>query len=124
MDDRLFIDHVDNEWFLRAKSLGYDAYGICTAIMEHTLGEDSKTFWLFGERRMILHKPFRYYYMFRNSILLYRRSYIPLKWKYTDFISRIRVLIILLLITNKRIECVKYITQGVIDGLRGKAGAI
>ncbi|RMD68156.1 MAG: glycosyltransferase, partial [Gammaproteobacteria bacterium] len=45
MDEGLAIDHVDTEWLLRARALGYRPYGVCAAWMEHQLGEGG-TRWL------------------------------------------------------------------------------
>jgi len=39
MDASLFIDHVDTEWVLRAKSKGWLSFGHCKARMFHSLGE-------------------------------------------------------------------------------------
>jgi len=38
MDESLFIDYVDSEWGLRAKSRGHLSFGICAAQMVHCLG--------------------------------------------------------------------------------------
>ena len=75
MDEELFIDHVDTDWFLRAKSLGWRSYGVCDALMEHALGEQTLRIWWGRWRYLPLHQPFRYYYIYRNSLLLYRRKY-------------------------------------------------
>ncbi len=81
MDEQLFTDHVDTEWFLRAASRGYRAYGLGEARMEHSLGKGAAIrLWLGRWRYIALHSPLRHYYMFRNSILLYRRNYAPWKW--------------------------------------------
>ena len=79
LEDGLFIDHVDNEWCLRARAKGYRVFGACDAILEHRLGEGEGRIWLGRWRRLSRHKPFRYYYMFRNTVLLCRRDYVPLK---------------------------------------------
>ena len=39
MDDALFIDNVDLEWSFRARARGYRLFGVCTAAMEHRLGD-------------------------------------------------------------------------------------
>ena len=124
MEEGLFIDHVDTEWFLRAKSLGYDAYGICAASMEHTLGAAAKKYWFFGFHSTIIHPPFRYYFMFRNSAALYKRSYIPVKWKIFDFIMRAKTVLILLLLSGDAWQHVGYIKAGILDGFKDKLGPI
>jgi rhamnosyltransferase len=60
MDESLFIDYIDTEWCLRARSKGWGIYGVCGAIMEHSLGEKRDRLWLLRWRNISLHAPFRY----------------------------------------------------------------
>ena len=60
MDEGLFIDHVDTEWFLRAHHRGWRSYGVCDAVMRHSLGERTFRVWLGRWRYLPIHKPFRY----------------------------------------------------------------
>ena len=80
MEEPLFIDHVDTEWCLRAKSRGYSLFGACGAMLHHQWGISSRRVWLGRWRTIHRHKPFRYYYMFRNTLLLLGRPYAPLRW--------------------------------------------
>ena len=73
-----FIDFVDVEWCLRARHAGYGVYGVCTARMEHSLGDSPVQF--LG-REYLSHAPWRHYYHVRNAMLLYREPWIPLHWK-------------------------------------------
>lgn len=124
MKEDLFIDHIDTEWFLRASSFGMGAWGVCSAIMHHALGEDSYRVWFFGWRTIYRHKPFRYYYIFRNSILLWRCSYAPLQWISGDLV-RIGVLAFsAFLFGPDRFNYLKMIMRGVSDGIRGKGGKL
>ena len=59
MDEGLFIDHVDTEWFLRAHHRGWRSYGVCDAVMRHSLGERTFRVWLGRWRYLPIHKPFR-----------------------------------------------------------------
>jgi len=122
MDDSLFIDHIDTEWFLRAHSMGYHAWGVCDAVMDHSLGESSKRIWLFRWRNVYQHKPFRYYYIFRNSILLYRRSYSPIKWLTGDIMRLIQFVLYLTFFCESRRSYFRMILMGVVDGTRGISG--
>jgi rhamnosyltransferase len=79
MDAALFIDYVDTEWCFRAKQMGYRCFGVCAAEMNHTIG-DRIIPWRNGKRIIPVHSPLRNYYLIRNAILLYKRSYIPLIW--------------------------------------------
>ena len=128
MDEGLFIDHVDTEWFLRAKSKGYTAYGVCDAVMQHGLGETTHRVSPFGlnnigrERNVPQHKPFRYYYIFRNSLVLYRRDYPSVLWKWNDFQRLVLIALMFGLFKAPRLQNSKMMLNGVIDGFRGVTG--
>jgi rhamnosyltransferase len=122
MDERLFIDHVDTDWFLRANHKGYSSYGACDAFMEHGLGEQTYRVWLGRWRYLPKHKPFRYYYIFRNSLLLYNKSYAPTKWMINDMVRLLFIFIFYSLVSESRLDVVKMISRGVMDGFRGVTG--
>jgi len=124
MDEGLFIDHIDTDWFLRANHYGYYSFGACDATMEHSLGERTVRIWLGRWRYLPTHKPFRYYYMFRNSLLLYRRPYAPFKWILNDFVRLGFILVFYSLFVRPRLSRLKMIARGFIDGLRDKRGGI
>jgi len=76
-----FIDHVETEWCFRAKSRGYRLWGSFETSMEHRMGDDATTFWFFGRRVWPYRSPRRHYFIFRNSLALQRRPYVPGVWK-------------------------------------------
>jgi rhamnosyltransferase len=82
MRSNYFIDHVDTEWCLRARSKGFKLIGVHSAIMNHTLGDHIKRFWFFYLRSIAYHSPLRDYYMFRNTILMLRDTKIPFIWSF------------------------------------------
>jgi rhamnosyltransferase len=123
MDASLFIDLVDIEWCYRAKAKGWQICGLCNAIMTHSLGEQRDVTWRSRKRVVPFHKPFRYYYMFRNSILLYRRDYIPSHWKIADLINRFKIAVFFTCMADdERWLRLKMMCLGVVDGLRNKNG--
>jgi len=122
MDASLFIDHVDTEWFLRARSKGYTAYGVCNAIMSHKLGEGSFRIWIGRWRGLPRHTPIRYYYIVRNSILLYKRRYAPIRWIMGDLVRLVVILIFYTALQAPRWRRLKMIGKGLIDGLIGRGG--
>ncbi len=122
MDERLFIDHVDTDWFLRANYKGYPSYGACDALMEHGLGDQTYRVWLGRWHYLPKHKPFRYYYIFRNSILLYKKPYAPTKWMINDIVRLLFILIFYSLVSDSRTDLLKMISRGVADGFRGVTG--
>lgn len=128
MDEDLFIDHVDTEWFLRAKSKGYKAYGVCDAVMQHGLGEQTHRVSMPSargrgrQRNVPQHKPFRYYYIFRNSILLYKRSYASTLWKWNDCQRLMMIAVMFGAFKAPRWKNFKMMCKGFIDGIKGVSG--
>ncbi|MDD2466575.1 MAG: glycosyltransferase family 2 protein [Desulfobulbus sp.] len=123
-DEDLFIDHVDTEWCLRAEKLGFRCYGVRDVVMEHSLGEGEIRLWLFRWRTQPMHKPFRLYYIARNSILLYRMKHVPLKWISGDVLRLIRLLLMYALFSPQRLEAICYFFRGLLDGIQKVAGPV
>jgi len=122
LDERLFIDHVDTEWCLRAASKGFKFFGIWNVVMEHSIGEGGVSLWLFRWRTQPIHKSFRLYYIARNSILLYRMQHVPLKWVSGDVIRLIRLLLMYSIFSPQRMESIRYFFLGIADGVRNISG--
>jgi rhamnosyltransferase len=118
MDEELFIDQVDTEWVLRARAQGYITWGHCEAVMAHSLGESRQRVWFGRWREIPFHKPFRYYYMFRNSILLQRRSYPCWAWRRLDAIRLLQILVLITLYHPDRFNALQMSLRGLKDGLR------
>jgi rhamnosyltransferase len=118
-DETLFIDYVDIEWGLRARSKGYFSWYICPAILYHRLGDDVVN--VFG-RSISRHNPLRCFYIFRNAILLSKRTYIPFGWKFLTTFSNIRRYIFYVFFSTTKLQHIKMMSLGIWDGLRGKNG--
>ena len=129
MDEDLFIDHVDTEWFLRARSKGFTAFGVCDAVMQHGLGETTHQInfgrsSLFRKRNVPQHKPFRYYYIFRNSLLLYKRGYASWMWKWNDWQRLSMIWLMFAVIKAPRWQNFKMMMLGLWHGLIGRSGPL
>lgn len=124
MDESLFIDHVDTEWILRARSLGLQAYGACDAVMEHELGEFRRRVWLLRWRDVPFHKPFRYYYIVRNSLALYRRAYMSHEWIRVDAVRLLQIFVYMSLFHPQRWQFLRMAIRGVRDAFAGRSGAL
>lgn len=122
MDGALFVDHVDTEWCLRAASKGYRLFGVCSVKMRHALGERSQRVWFGRWRQVSSHQPLRYYYMFRNSMLLYKRRYIPFAWKSGDILRSLQMLVFFGLFSSQRRQVLIMMMRGWRDGLRNRGG--
>ena len=113
LDDKLFIDLVDHEWCWRAKSLGYNCYQTTRVSLNHKVGNCNKTVLGFP---IIISAPFRYYYKYRNYLLLINRPYVPMEWKVKGLIRRI-VEIMVVPFMAKNLSIYKFIFKGIKDGL-------
>lgn len=122
MDESLFIDHVDTEWFLRAAARGFPAYGLWQATMSHALGATSLQFWLGRWYRYPLYPPLRYYYIFRNSLLLWRLPWAPFAWRAFDARRLLRIALLNLLASDQRLPRWRYMWAGIRDGIKARRG--
>lgn len=124
MEEDLFIDQVDTEWCLRARAAGYRIFGACGAVIEHRLGDSRRRLW-FGRWRLLpRHKPFRYYYIFRNTLLLFRRRYVSLKWILYQLRWLGALFLLYGLLTRRRSGELAMMLKGVADGVRGVTGKL
>lgn len=119
MRDDFFIDYVDIEWGLRARRHGFQSYGVCSAHMEHSLGEDPIKF--FG-KVIPLHTPLRHYYHFRNAVLLYKEPWVALSWKVVDGSRLCLKYLFYSLFAKPRLTHWRMMTLGIWHGCLGKAG--
>jgi rhamnosyltransferase len=78
MREELFIDWVDIEWGIRAKSLGYGHYICPSTIMSHSIGDK---FVEFMGKRINQHSDMRKYYIVRNAVCLALDSHLPMPWR-------------------------------------------
>jgi len=79
MNEKLFMDYVDLEWCWRAIKKGYKIIGNANVIIEHKLGDYSKTM---SGKQIFLRNPLRHYYITRNN------TYLALYDNDLDFIYR------------------------------------
>ncbi|KWC10251.1 glycosyltransferase family 2 protein [Burkholderia ubonensis] len=121
MDDSLFIDFVDTEWCMRARSRGYRVVGIPWVRMQHELGEEPIR--PFG-RSYPMHSPVRHYYLFRNAVALLKRRYVPWTWKSTELVKLpVRLVIYALYAPDARAH-LKMALRGIRHGLAGRMGML
>jgi rhamnosyltransferase len=118
-DDSLFIDYVDIEWCLRAKSLGWRVIGVPYVVMEHTLGDEPIS--VFG-KKLPVHSPIRHYYFFRNCISLLRRDYIPSGFKLREFCFLPIRFFVYSLFTKNKFSHIAKMSKGLLDGILSKSG--
>lgn len=124
MDESLFIDLVDTEWCFRARAKGYRVFGACGAVLEHRLGDSARRVWAGRWRSVPRHPASRYYYIFRNTVLVGRRDFVPLKW----LLYYLRWLATLFLVhgvfARDRAGELGMMVRGALDGVRGISGRL
>lgn len=116
-EEKLFIDYIDTEWCLRAKSMGYKLYGVGEAYMEHDLGEQFLTIL---HKTIPVHSPLRHYYLMRNGIWLMRQSWVGWRWRFIDTVRLTKIFIVFSVFGKPRFEHFRSMLRGVKDGLRSK----
>ncbi|HZZ94227.1 MAG TPA: glycosyltransferase family 2 protein [Usitatibacter sp.] len=121
-EDDLFIDNVDLEWCCRARSRGYSLYGVTAAVLEHRLGDGRRR--VPGGAQIVVHSPDRIYYMTRNRFLLYRREYMPLKWKLKDALRAVAKFAATMLWVAPRAEYARMTWRAVRDAVAGRTGKL
>lgn len=121
MEDDLFIDFVDLEWCVRARSKGYEVLGMPALRLAHELGGEPVR--IFG-RAYPSHSPLRHYYMFRNAVSLIKRDYVPWSWKSTELVKFPFRLAIYGLFLRPRLEHLHMSLVGIWHGLIGRMGRL
>lgn len=118
LEGAMFIDHVDTEWSFRVTSSGYGLFGIPWLSFDHRMGERGRRFWLFGWRVWPERSPLRHFYLYRNTIWLLRRRYVPLVWKAWAVAKMIVTSSVVLLSDPRRREQLDMIWKGVRSGMQ------
>lgn len=122
MDESLFIDEVDTEWFLRARSMKYFAFRVTNAVLRHSLGDKTFKIWCGRWRYIPQHQPIRFYYRFRNNFLLYQRNYVPFMWKLKSLTTLFLLFAFSMFWMPERYNRLIMVLHGLYDAVRGRAG--
>ncbi|WP_137191668.1 glycosyltransferase family 2 protein [Stenotrophomonas rhizophila] len=121
MDESLFIDNVDMDWCFRAKAAGMELHGVCDAQMRHRLGEHLRAS-RFKPHGVVVHKPFRLYYIMRNRVRLYARASTPRVWVAQDVPRLVLKFLGNSLFIAPRWIRLRFMCRGLWDALRGRGG--
>jgi rhamnosyltransferase len=118
LDATLFIDHVDTEWSFRVTSQGYRLFGIPWLSFDHLMGDRGRRLWLFGWRVWPERSPLRHYYLYRNTVNLLGRAYVPRVWKIWAVAKAIMTLFVVSIHGPERGKHWGMMGKGVVDGFR------
>jgi rhamnosyltransferase len=123
MDEGLFIDHVDLEWGLRARSAGMRLAVVIGARLTHSLGDRTRRVpW--RSRHVHVQSTERSYYMVRNTVVLIRGDLLPTAWRRGYAWWLVRYVGFYLLAVPPRLRRARLMARGVVDALRGRSGAL
>jgi rhamnosyltransferase len=122
MRSRYFIDHVDTEWFFRARKAGYVLLAVPEARLIHKLGDEVKPVWFFGSRQVIYHSPLRNYYLFRNTLLMLRDVSMSWRWRVAFIRCLIQRAVYFLMFASPRSVRLQRMLVGLLHGFRGMGG--
>lgn len=116
MDESLFIDGVDFEWCWRAKSMGYCCARTHNVYLPHKVGGKDCSF---GGYPIIISAPIRYFYQYRNYLILIRRRYVPFSWKVKSGIRKLfELLLVPIFAESSKLQILKYMLKGIAAGLK------
>lgn len=124
MRDDLFIDYVDTEWCLRARSLGFKVYGTSLARLEQHLGDETFRIWLFGWRPYSSYSPQRIYYRIRNFLLLLWMGHIQWQWKVRASAYWLTNIYAYVLFSPGRRRNLGMVARAILDGISRRAGEL
>jgi len=76
-DETFFIDEIDHDYSLKVYSKKYKNIASNEVFLEHSVGESYfvKFPFSFLKKSIIIHKPFRYYFIFRNGRIMISRYF-------------------------------------------------
>ena len=115
-----FIDWVDVEWCLRARSHGYDLLGVKSAKMEHSVGSSVARF---CGRYIAVYPPWRYYYQTRNFIALLKSGFMPTRLGWMMMLRQLTRWLAVMVVCDRKMACLVACWRGLKDGLLGRMGA-
>lgn len=119
LEEGLFIDYVDFEWCWRAISFGYDCLIDQDLVIEHSVGYN---FLKICGLKFYLSSPVRYYYQYRNFLVLLRRNYVPRVWKFKQVVRKLIDIFIVPILAKETWATYKFMFRGLKDGFIGKEG--
>jgi len=122
-DEKLFIDSVDHEYYLRLRKNGFTLLRANNSILLHPLGEIRYKKILFLRLKTTNHSALRRYYITRN------RLHVSFKYFFSDFWfffremkELVKSFFVVLLLDDDKFKKIRMMWLGIFDFLRGKYG--
>ncbi len=123
--DEYFIDGVDIEFCLRCQTQSWKVIQDTSLVIEHSLGNEVKINLLGFQIPIIVHSPFRKYFIARNRIINYRKyGFYNISWFFADFWVFIREIFHIVAYESDKRRKIKYTLVGIQDGINHQTGKI
>jgi len=122
-EEKLFIDEVDNDYCLKAVSMGFKIICFKNCHLVHELGKNREVTFLHKKYTIIIHPPIRAYYIFRNNLYIFSKY----KKIFPGFVRSRKILLLkvfikILLYSSERIKNCHYIITGIRDYFNNSYG--
>ncbi len=118
-----FMDFVDAEYNLRVLRSGYEIVCVPDSIINHHVGQNRIIH--FGFVRISLppyHSSWRLYYALRNELYTYWHEFRCYRALFRLLLSTALLILEIILIDDYKVERVRYIFKGLVDGFKGRLG--
>jgi rhamnosyltransferase len=119
--DEFFVDCVDSEYCLRARSKGFRIALSSRPLMQHRIGNLTEHHLPWKMTGTTNHPPQRQYFMARNTTIL-ACEYLGRepRWVLSTLWSRMKSLLLVCLFEKERIQKLRHALMGTLDGIRKK----
>jgi rhamnosyltransferase len=119
--DEYFVDCVDLEYCLRARSKGFHVIVASKPLMIHDVGKPTRHRLPWQEIDVSNHSRVRRYYMIRNNIDLAKKYILQEPaWVLASLWTRFKSVILLCIFEDDKLAKLRYSTMGLFDGLFSK----
>ncbi len=123
--DDLFIDYIDIEFCLRARSKGYRIIRINDQMMSHHIGSATIHRLPWKMTGTTNHSPLRRYFMMRNNIIVVKKYFHRYPgWAVSSLFGRVKSTILMVLFEKQKKIKLKFSIMGIFDGILGKVNRI
>jgi rhamnosyltransferase len=120
----LFVDFVDMEYSLRARSHGHRVVTSVRPLMLHTVGAKRRRRILWRTVWPSFHPPLRRYYFARNTVSLVREyASIDPAWAVKQLLALAKSLVLVLLFEDERRSKFMLTARGILAGLRRRTAS-
>jgi rhamnosyltransferase len=123
--DEFFVDCVDLEYCLRARSKGFRIALSSRPLMQHCIGNLTEHHLPWKATGTTNHPPQRQYFIARNTVLL-ACEYLGREptWVLSTLWSRMKSLLLICLFEKERLQKLKHALIGTLDGVRKKTNRL